>query len=190
MPYCVFCDRPRKFAKLLCLIFLHLLVTVSAWADLPAGWSSADMGGPGMAGSAGYTNGNWTVRGERTANPDGDGDSNEEEFLHYSNPTNRFSFYVPKIQASTAQVSIELPNFLGRRATVETSTDLGLTDPWALWLVGGNNSIPLSPGLSNILTEPLRTRTGSSGFGLKRNKLLFLGRSMTPQANQTETDTS
>jgi glucose/arabinose dehydrogenase/regulation of enolase protein 1 (concanavalin A-like superfamily) len=93
-------------------------------------------------------------QGERTANPDGDRNSNEEEFLNYSNPTNGFSYYVPKIQASTTEVSIELPNFLGRRITVETSTDLGLTDPWSLWLVGGNNSIPLAPGLTNILTAP------------------------------------
>jgi hypothetical protein len=94
-------------------------------------------------------------QGERTANPDGDRDSNEEEFLHYSNPTNSFSFYVPKIQASTATVAIELPNFLGRRATVETSTDLGFTDPWLLWLVAGNDGIPLAPGLTNILSAPV-----------------------------------
>jgi glucose/arabinose dehydrogenase len=93
-------------------------------------------------------------QGERTANPDGDRDSNEAEFLNYSNPTNSSDFYAPKIWASSTDVAIELPNFLGRRVTVETSTDLGLTDPWSLWLVRGNDGIPLAPGLTNILTAP------------------------------------
>jgi hypothetical protein len=93
-------------------------------------------------------------QGERTANPDGDRDSNEAEFLNYSNPTNSSDFYAPKIWASSTNVAIELPNFLGRRVTVETSTDLGLTDPWSLWLVRGNDGIPLAPGLTNILTAP------------------------------------
>ena len=34
-----------------------------AFAALPPGWSDADIGAPGLAGSAGYTNGNWTVTG-------------------------------------------------------------------------------------------------------------------------------
>ena len=37
----------------------------TAWAALPPGWSDADIGSPGLAGSAGYTNGLWTV----TVNP-------------------------------------------------------------------------------------------------------------------------
>ena len=36
---------------------------VPAWAALPPGWSDADIGSPGLAGSAGYTNGLWTVTG-------------------------------------------------------------------------------------------------------------------------------
>ena len=35
----------------------------TAWAYLPPGWSDADIGSPGLAGSAGYTNGLWTVTG-------------------------------------------------------------------------------------------------------------------------------
>ena len=35
----------------------------TAWAALPPGWSDADIGSPGLAGSAGYTNGLWTVTG-------------------------------------------------------------------------------------------------------------------------------
>ena len=63
MSYPVLRDRPRKSAKLLCLISVHLLIAAVAWADLPAGWTDADIGGPGSPGSAGYTNGNWTVSG-------------------------------------------------------------------------------------------------------------------------------
>ena len=45
------------------LIWLLLLGTPLAWAGLPLGWSDADLGAPGLAGSAAYTNGNWTVTG-------------------------------------------------------------------------------------------------------------------------------
>jgi glucose/arabinose dehydrogenase len=93
-------------------------------------------------------------QGERTANPDGDRDSNEAEFLNYSNPTNGFSLYVPKIRVNSTNVTIELPNFLGRRVTVDTSTDLGFSDPWSRWLVTGNDGIPPAPGLTNTLTGP------------------------------------
>ncbi|MGO8741111.1 MAG: hypothetical protein ACLQUR_01775 [Limisphaerales bacterium] len=35
----------------------------TAWAALPPGWSDADIGSPGLAGSATFTNGLWTVTG-------------------------------------------------------------------------------------------------------------------------------
>jgi len=35
----------------------------TALADLPAGWLDGDIGAPGQAGSAGYTNGTWSVSG-------------------------------------------------------------------------------------------------------------------------------
>ena len=63
MSYSVFRDRFRNSGKFLCLVFIHLLATAAARAALPVGWSDADIGGPLMTGSAGYTNGNWTVRG-------------------------------------------------------------------------------------------------------------------------------
>lgn len=96
-----------------------------------------------------------SLQGERTANPDGDGDNNEAEYLEYSNPTNGLSFYSPAIQAGASQVAIQLPNFAGRRVTVDTSTDLGLLDPWSPWAVLGNNGIPLAPGLTNTLFAPM-----------------------------------
>ena len=58
-----FLERLRKFAQLLCFISIFLPLTEPAWAGLPAGWTNADIGSPGLAGSAGYTNGGWTVTG-------------------------------------------------------------------------------------------------------------------------------
>ena len=40
-----------------------LPVAGTAWADLPQGWSDADIGSPGLAGSATYAGGLWTVAG-------------------------------------------------------------------------------------------------------------------------------
>jgi regulation of enolase protein 1 (concanavalin A-like superfamily) len=58
-----FFERCRKAAKLLCLIAILLPMTKPAWAGLPAGWSDADIGSPGLAGSATYADGLWTVTG-------------------------------------------------------------------------------------------------------------------------------
>ena len=63
-------------------------------------------------------------------------------------------FYTPKLSKNNTNVAIELPNFLGRRVSVETSADLGLTDPWSFWLVTGNDGIPRAPGVTNLLSAP------------------------------------
>ena len=60
---------PRFFKQFLSLlkcammVFVIFLANNPAWASLPAGWSDDDIGSPGLAGSASYTNGNWTVTG-------------------------------------------------------------------------------------------------------------------------------
>jgi uncharacterized repeat protein (TIGR03806 family) len=43
--------------------FFSLTIPSALAQTLPAGWTDADIGSPGMAGSAAYTNGGWTVRG-------------------------------------------------------------------------------------------------------------------------------
>src|SRR5271166_4931664 len=58
-----FLERRGNVAKLLCLVSVFLPMSQPAWAALPQGWSDADIGSPGLAGSAGDTNGNWTVTG-------------------------------------------------------------------------------------------------------------------------------
>lgn len=57
-------NPPHKtFAKCFCLVSMLLPVAGTAWADLPQGWSDADIGSPGLAGSATYAGGLWTVAG-------------------------------------------------------------------------------------------------------------------------------
>ncbi|HEX5399457.1 MAG TPA: hypothetical protein VFY06_10460, partial [Verrucomicrobiae bacterium] len=53
----------RRAAKFVCLILFFLPLAESVWAGLPAGWTDADIGSPGMAGSADDVNGGWTVTG-------------------------------------------------------------------------------------------------------------------------------
>lgn len=54
---------PHKLAKFFCLVSILLPMARTAWAALPPGWSDADIGLPGLTGSAAYTNGLWTVTG-------------------------------------------------------------------------------------------------------------------------------
>ncbi|MFZ0828260.1 MAG: lamin tail domain-containing protein [Verrucomicrobiia bacterium] len=52
----------QAFRRFLALMFF-LAWLPSAKAGLPPGWSDADIGSPGLAGSASYVNGTWTVAG-------------------------------------------------------------------------------------------------------------------------------
>ena len=56
----------RIVSRRICLLLtvaLSLTLRSALAQALPAGWSDADIGAPGMGGSAGYTNGGWTVAG-------------------------------------------------------------------------------------------------------------------------------
>ncbi|HEV2437778.1 MAG TPA: cellulase family glycosylhydrolase [Verrucomicrobiae bacterium] len=55
--------NPHKLTKFFCLVSLLLPMAGTAWAALPPGWSDADIGSPGLAGSASYANALWTVIG-------------------------------------------------------------------------------------------------------------------------------
>jgi glucose/arabinose dehydrogenase/mono/diheme cytochrome c family protein len=96
-----------------------------------------------------------TPQGERGADPDGDGVSNEGEYLQYSNPAQATDFYSQRIVVTNSQVAVELPNFIGRRVTVQTSTDLGIADPWKVWQVPGNNGLSYAVGQTNVLSAPI-----------------------------------
>ncbi len=53
----------RPWLKFVSATLLLLVCNTPAWASLPPGWSDADIGSPGLAGSASEVNGNWTVSG-------------------------------------------------------------------------------------------------------------------------------
>jgi hypothetical protein len=92
--------------------------------------------------------------GEPGENPDEDPDTNWDEFLKLTDPNNGTQFYRPSIEIAGNVVSLDLPVLDGRSVTVETSTDLGLSDPWVPWAVPGNDGIPLAAGQTNILVAP------------------------------------
>ena len=58
-----FSRRSCRFVKVFSLLWMVLPPAKPALAALPPGWSDADLGSPGLAGSAGDTNGYWTVTG-------------------------------------------------------------------------------------------------------------------------------
>jgi hypothetical protein len=58
-----FSNQFLSLVKCAMLFLVFLRANNPAWASLPAGWSDDDIGSPGLAGSASYTNGNWTVTG-------------------------------------------------------------------------------------------------------------------------------
>jgi regulation of enolase protein 1 (concanavalin A-like superfamily) len=60
---CALLGSPHNFAKSLLLVSIVLACSQAAQAALPPGWTDADIGSPGLAGSASYNNGNWTVTG-------------------------------------------------------------------------------------------------------------------------------
>jgi hypothetical protein len=53
----------KKLTKCFFLVSMLLPMAGTAWAALPPGWSDADIGSPGLAGSATYASGLWTVTG-------------------------------------------------------------------------------------------------------------------------------
>jgi hypothetical protein len=67
MPLFASVNSATKLRPILAVLGLGSLILLSsggpAAAALPPGWSDVDIGSPGLAGSAGYTNGLWTVTG-------------------------------------------------------------------------------------------------------------------------------
>ena len=63
-PSCVpFLKHFRQSLQFAAVVLFLLAGYKTAWAGLPLGWGDADVGAPGLAGSASYTNGNWIVTG-------------------------------------------------------------------------------------------------------------------------------
>ncbi|MEM7391381.1 MAG: c-type cytochrome, partial [Verrucomicrobiota bacterium] len=81
--------------------------------------------------------------GEPTADPDGDGRSNNEEWLAGTDPLDGNLYFRSTIAVSNNQVRLGMTLPTNRSVMVETSTNLV---DWSLWDVPGNQGLPLPGG--------------------------------------------
>ncbi|MBL9129933.1 MAG: hypothetical protein JNG86_01960, partial [Verrucomicrobiaceae bacterium] len=90
--------------------------------------------------------------GDPSADADGDGISNRDEFLALTQPLSGNSSLQPAVGVGSASMTVEFPNLMGRRSWVETSTNLF---DWSLWNVPGNNGDPAATGATRSITAPV-----------------------------------
>ena len=83
--------------------------------------------------------------GEPAADPDVDGDTNEEEFLAGTDPHSGTSTFRPAISLVPPKLSFTLP--VNRSFRIDTSSDLG---QWTPWDVPQNQGLPVAGGLVEI----------------------------------------
>jgi len=96
--------------------------------------------------------------------PDQNGDfdalDNHGEFLWHTDPHAFDVPPMPTLSAENGVVTLPRPGLLGRTVWIETSADLGKTDPWHRWDAPGNEPVPLPAGtqidVSGILDEDER----------------------------------
>jgi uncharacterized repeat protein (TIGR03806 family) len=81
--------------------------------------------------------------GTASSDPDGDGQTNEQEFVANTDPRNPASFLTStlSVDGTTITLTFNVPE--GRSAWIETSSDL---NAWTLWDIPGNNGLPLASG--------------------------------------------
>jgi uncharacterized repeat protein (TIGR03806 family) len=81
--------------------------------------------------------------GTASSDPDGDGQTNEQEFIANTDPRNPASFLTStlSVDGTTITLTFNVPE--GRSAWIETSSDL---NAWTLWDIPGNNGLPLASG--------------------------------------------
>jgi len=77
--------------------------------------------------------------GDPAADPDGDGATNQFEFLTHTNPGNAFSKWQTKLVPSAGKLLLSYPNLPDRSIRGWTSTDL---KHWQPWDIPGNDGIP------------------------------------------------
>ena len=87
-----------------------------------------------------------------TANPDGDGQRNDLEFLLGESPLLNNPPYLPLPSAAGATFSLTFEHPANRSVLIETTTDL---QSWSLWNVPGNAPIFPATTQTRVLTAPL-----------------------------------
>jgi uncharacterized repeat protein (TIGR03806 family) len=83
--------------------------------------------------------------GDPTADADGDGLNNRDEFLAGTNPNNGASAFRPAVSWAPSKLSFNLP--VNRSFRIDTSNDLG---QWTPWNVPQNQGLPVAGGLVEI----------------------------------------
>ncbi len=87
-----------------------------------------------------------SLEGEPEEDPDFDSKTNYEEFVQGSHPMTYDSALAPTLSVFAGEIRILRPGLLGRNVLIETSLDLGQTDPWHRWDAEMNNSVPVQTG--------------------------------------------
>ena len=95
--------------------------------------------------------------GDPAFDADGDGRSNQDEFLAGTNPKSSASYLTPQLGASGMNLTYGFSIPANRSFQIETSPDLAT---WSLWNVPGNSGLP-QPGGPVSITAPL---TGGQQF--------------------------
>lgn len=102
--------------------------------------------------------------GEPGFDMDGDGRTNEAEFLALTNPLDGASFLVPQFGTNVGMATFTFDVPANRSGIIETSLDL-MT--WWQWDVPGNDGLPLPGGAVSINGPMLGTK---QFFRLKLNE--------------------
>jgi uncharacterized repeat protein (TIGR03806 family) len=81
--------------------------------------------------------------GTASSDPDGDGQTNQQEFVANTDPRSPASFLATQLSADGSNITLTFNVPEGRSALIETSSDL---NAWTLWDIPGNNGLPLTSG--------------------------------------------
>lgn len=94
--------------------------------------------------------------GAPTEDPDGDGSTNQQEYLAGTDPLSGGSRFTPEAMTNAGQVTLSFDVPVNRSYRIETSGDLSA---WTPWDIPGNQPIPVAGGLVEITLpaiDPMR----------------------------------